>query len=214
MASDYALRNIRAMDTNGLKSARSRLKVGQAVIAERLGVSIPQVSRWENGKDNVPSSRLHAFARAYEADLTELFGDDADKPPFGQFAAEAARAIPILGEVPGGNWKEAIKNPQGYTYAPGADAPPEAYALKVDGDSMDLHVPNGFTIIIDPTDTDLYAERLFVIQRDGGDVTFKEYMDNPARLVPCSSNPEHREIPVGGGGFTILGRVIWSGKRL
>ena len=39
-----ALRNIAAMEPNGLKAARKRLKVGQAVIAERLGVSVPQVA--------------------------------------------------------------------------------------------------------------------------------------------------------------------------
>lgn len=77
MVSDFAVRKLAGMEQNGLKAARLRLKLTQPTIADRLGVSVAQVSRWENGHDNIPSYRLAALTQAYEASLEELLGDQA-----------------------------------------------------------------------------------------------------------------------------------------
>ncbi|MGV1682951.1 helix-turn-helix domain-containing protein [Sphingopyxis sp. NJF-3] len=80
METYFVQRNNAWMTELGLRDARKRLKLTQPKIAERLGVSVPQVSRWEAGEDNVPSSRLRSFAEAYEASLDELFGGRPVKP--------------------------------------------------------------------------------------------------------------------------------------
>lgn len=76
MASNYAGRNNLGMERDGLKRARKRLGVGQAVIASRMEVSIPQISRWENGVDGIPSQRLSSLLAAYEGSLEELLGEE------------------------------------------------------------------------------------------------------------------------------------------
>jgi len=207
MASGFALRNLMCMEPNGLKAARKRIGIGQAEIAERLGVSVPQVSRWENGHDNVPSVRLQAFARAYEAGLDELFGSEAGASGLPDDAAPV-RFIPLLGDAPAGNWREAFAKSRHSIPAPEQGLPQAVYALRVDGDSMDRVVPDGATIIIDPTDRDLFDKSLFVVRNGSGETTFKQYLDGPARLVPCSTNPTHETIPLGSEEITILGRVI------
>lgn len=210
MASTFALRNIAAMEVNGLKAARKRIGMTQPDIAERLGVSVPQVSRWENGENNIPSYRLPALAAAYEATIGELFDGDADDLS-GTVILDGAlpvQPIPLLGDVPAGNWREAVKKTHHFIPAPEAGIPKSAYALKVVGDSMNKVVRDGATIIIDPTDLDLFDRSYFVVRNGDGETTFKQYLDGPARLVPCSTNPDHKVTLLGSEELAILGRVI------
>jgi transcriptional regulator with XRE-family HTH domain len=88
MEAIFALRNIAAMPANNLKAARLRAGLKQPAIAEALGVSVAQVSRWENGIDNIPSARLKAMASAYSSTVGELFGEDV--------APEASTERPII----------------------------------------------------------------------------------------------------------------------
>lgn len=84
MVSGFVLRKIQSMKRDRLIAARKRLKVTQEVIAERLDVSVAQVSRWENGKDGVPSQRLQSIAQAYESTIADLFdGEGAPEIPTG-----------------------------------------------------------------------------------------------------------------------------------
>lgn len=72
MAVDYALRKIRPMVREGLKRARKAAGLTQQQIAERMNVSVPQISRWENGVDGIPSQRFPSLQRAYEASLADI----------------------------------------------------------------------------------------------------------------------------------------------
>ncbi len=73
---------------------------------------------------------------------------------------------------------------------------------------MDLIAPDGSTVIIDPDDKKLWPGSRYVIRSADGQTTFKEFQDRPARLVPCSTNPDHQEIELGGEPVTIEGKVI------
>lgn len=72
----FALRNKGAMKRTALMLARKRLGVTQEVIAERMGVSVAQISRWESGKDGIPSQRLASLSTAYEGSLNQLLGPE------------------------------------------------------------------------------------------------------------------------------------------
>lgn len=116
--------------------------------------------------------------------------------------------VPLLGKVPAGAFKAAEQMGGRWIAAPDPDLPTNAYALRVDGDSMDLLVPSGTIIIIDPDDKNLWPGRRYVVQNSDGETTFKEFQADPARLVPLSSNPEHKEIALGVEPVVIAGRVI------
>ncbi len=80
---------------NELRTLRKRAGVTQRVVAEALGVSEAQISRWESGRDNIPSSRLGPMAAAYRASIGEMFGDAANvaqtaAPSFAGIAVVAA----------------------------------------------------------------------------------------------------------------------------
>lgn len=141
--------------------------------------------------------------RAIEA----VFADGAEE------ISPAIRMIPLLGEVPAGRFQPADQKGGRRVVAPDPDTPARAYALTVKGDSMDLIVPDGAVLVIDPDDTTLWPGRRYVVRTEDGETTFKEYQDGPARLVPCSSNSVHVEIMLGSEPLSILGRVFSYSMR-
>lgn len=127
---------------------------------------------------------------------------------------EPVRTIPLVGAVPAGNWREAIRNSRGAIPIPDPSTPPNAFALKAEGDSMDLVAPDGSTIVLDPDDLDLYPNRYYVVRNSAGETTFKQFKSSPARLVPCSSNGAHKDMVLGRDQFEIVARVIGIYSRL
>lgn len=198
--------------TANLKRFRERRGLNQAHLAELVGVAQATVQRWESGKREPNHADLEKIALHLGVTVAQLFGGDgADHRPAG---AEDLVDFPLLGAVPAGPWNEAVRLSSDTVSVPASEAPRQGYALRVEGDSMDLVVPEGTRILVDPTDTDLWPTKCYVVMNEYGDVTFKRYLDNPARLVPCSSNSSHREIQLSSGGFRILGRVVWQGGPL
>ncbi len=118
------------------------------------------------------------------------------------------RTIPLLGTVPAGGFQVAEQVGGRRLAVSDPETPPNAYALTVKGDSMDLVVPDGSTIVVDPDDTALWPDYDYVVMTEDGEATYKNFQADPARLVPCSSNPAHREIMLGAEPVKVLGKVF------
>lgn len=94
------------------------------------------------------------------------------------------------------------------------DISANAFGLEIVGDSMNLLAPEGGVAVVDPDDKALYPGRRYVVVNGEGETTFKEFANDPARLVPLSTNTDHREILLGGEDvFTLVGRVSWVARR-
>lgn len=121
---------------------------------------------------------------------------------------ERIRTIPLLGSVPAGSPRDVQQKGGRRIAVSDPDTPKNAYALTVQGDSMDLIVPDGTTLVIDPDDIALWPGWRYVVEMEDGSTTYKEFQGDPPRLVPCSSNPEHREILLGARPIVIKGKVF------
>jgi SOS-response transcriptional repressor LexA len=179
------------MNAEDIKAELRSRNMSQRDLAEAVGMSENHLSKSLAGK------RLFRLA-----EMDAIRAELAPEPD-----AFTIRTIPLLGSVPAGKFRP--EEQRGGRRIPVSDpsTPPNAYALEVDGDSMDLIVPHGTTIVIDPDDRALWPGRRYIIQTEDGQTTFKEFQADPARLVPCSSNPAHKEIPLGGDPVTVVGRV-------
>lgn len=162
-------------------------------LAEAIGMNPNYLVKALGGTRSFKANEMAAIERE--------FGADPEPEP-------ALRRIRLLGEVPAGRPTEAEQRAGRWIPVADPETPPHAYALTVKGDSMDLIVPDGTTLIVDPDDKALWPGRRYVIQTEDGRTTFKEFQADPARLVPCSSNDEHADIMLGGEPITILGRVF------
>ncbi|WP_411340341.1 LexA family transcriptional regulator [Sphingopyxis sp. J-6] len=186
-----------------LRQLREALGLSQEVIADRLGCSVSQVSRWEAGRSNIPSERLPELARAYEARVADIFQDDDGKMvPLGP-------QIPIRGKVAAGVWAEAWDiTDQGLTMMGRADSDVplrDRFGVIVEGDSMSEKYPSGTFLdcVAFYANIQIQSGRRVIVQRRNLsgeiEVTVKEYRiddDGIEWLVPRSHNPSFQAFRV------------------
>lgn len=121
--------------------------------------------------------------------------------------SDRIRTIPHLGSVPAGKFRAAEQQGGRRIAVSDPGTPVNAFALTVEGNSMDLVVPSGTTLVIDPDDKALWPGKRYVIQTEDGQTTFKEFQEEPSRLVPLSTDDSHEEMLLGSEPITIVGRV-------
>jgi SOS-response transcriptional repressor LexA len=80
------------------------------------------------------------------------------------------------------------------------------FALRVQGDSMNLIAPEGSLIIVDGSERELLPRKFFVFQSSAG-ATFKRYMINPPRLEPYTTNPAHEALALDED-TVVIGRAV------
>lgn len=183
------------MTADEIKAELDRRGMTQRDLADAIGMSENYLSKALNGKREFKIPEMDAIRR--------------ELAPEPQAAGHLPiRSIPLLGRVPAGRFQPQEQQGGRRVIVSDPDVPPRAYALTVSGDSMDLLVHDGSTIVIDPDDKRLWPGFRYVVRTEDGETTFKEYQEGPARLMPCSSNPANREIELGDEPITIEGRVI------
>lgn len=133
---------------------------------------------------------------------------------FGMGAVEASETetnvvwVPVIGIAAAGAWREAIEVPMFLVpriVKPGCN---QAFAVQVDGDSMDQILPERSYAVIDPDQKELLNNRVYLIQNGGGETTIKRFRTEPARFEPVSTNPAHNIIHIGEHEISVLGRVV------
>ena len=187
--------HIGRMELEEIKARMAERGDRQADLANMLGINPTAISKAFSGK--------RQFTHAEMLKIDAWFGAQAVE------TASGIHTIPVIGQVAAGTWREAIQRPVGHMPVAATHVPKRAFGLEVQGDSMDLKVPDGGTVVVDPDDKALFPGRLFVVLNGDGETTFKQFASDPARLMPCSSNPAHQAIQLGDGTpYTVVGRVI------
>lgn len=167
-------------------------KVRQKEIAEELGIAPARVSEMLKGERKVQQREMPILVR--------YFGMDEGPDP-------SVRRIARIGMVPASSLREALAATSGSLEVP-ANLPKGVFALEVDGESMNKIAPFGCDVIVDPNDKNLFAGDLYVLGNEAGEFTFKRFVQDPARLVPLSTDPSHKGIALGSEPINIVGRVV------
>ena len=199
-----------SIPSNRVREIRKSKGLTMEQLAERVGLALNKpthfttIAKIERSQRQISGEMLRAISVALDVNPEQIV---TVTPP-----TIAVRMIPVVGKIAAGNWREAVRDPSGYIAAPVRSG--NAFALKPDGDSMNLVVGEDAVIVVDPDDLDLTDGRLYAIMNGGGETTFKRYRAQPPRLEPVSSNPIHEPIAIGREPFTVIGRVIWQGSAL
>lgn len=196
--------------SNKVRKIRKQKQLTMEQLAEKVSairgkpMHLTTIAKIERSQRQLSGEMLSAIAQALDVPPEVL----VDHVPM----TIAVRMVPLIGRIAAGKWREAIAHPDGYIPAPIRSG--NAFALKPDGDSMDLVVGDDAVIVVDPDQPDLLDGRLYAVMNGEGETTFKRFRSSPPRFEPVSSNPVHEVMHIGREPFTVLGRVIWQGSHL
>ena len=184
-------------DRDLVRATMKELKVTQKNLADRLGLNQSAVSNILNGTRQV---KVHEASLIYKT--------------LGMDRQPDIQLVPVIGLTNAGNWREAIQSPGGMVPMPSGRASSRAFAVEVKGDSMDQLVQEGEFVVCDPDQTQLYNDKVYLIENAEHETQIKLYRANPARFEPMSSNDTHRTLFIGEDQIRVIGRVVWRGGPL
>ena len=189
------------MDVEQLKLLMRERGESQAGIARLISITPDKMSKTLSGKRSLKLEEGNILRRYFGLDRPVPYPDQ----PF---------LLPIVGLVSAGNWREGFEHVRGHMPSPDTNLSKDSFVVIVEGDSMDKVVADGEAVIVDPCQRELLPRRYYVVRNASGETTFKQYLDRPARLEPCSHNASHRTIYPGQDEFTVVGRVLKAVRDL
>lgn len=172
-------------------------RVSGAGVARLLGVPAPRIAEIKKGTRRIQQNEMPILA--------EFFGMGAVSPVD---IDTNVVWVPVIGIAAAGAWREAIEVPAFLVpqiKRPGCN---QAFAVQVDGDSMNQILPERSYAVVDPDQRELRNNRVYLIQNGGGETTIKRFCTEPARFEPVSTNPAHNVIQIGEHEITVIGRIV------
>lgn len=173
------------------------LNVTQAKLAEEMGLPQSAVSNLLAGTRQV---KVHEASYIYRR-----LGIETER---------AVAFVPVIGISSAGNWREAVRLPLRQMPLPSGLAGQRAFAVELKGDSMDGLIEDGSYVVVDPDLTQLFSDRVYMIENEEHETQVKLYKSNPARFEPVSSNDTHKPMFMGEEPIRIIGRIVWKGTPL
>lgn len=190
----------RANDVIDLDAVRLAMRdrgITQKMLADEMGLNQSAVSNLLKGERSVKAHEaafIHRRLGLSEISLIDL--------------------VPVIGMTNAGNWREAIQLKGRRVPVPPKIAGKNAFALEPQGDSLDEILIEGAYIVVDPDQTQLYNDKVYLIENAEHETQVKVYRSDPARFEPRSSNSEHRAIFLGEEKIKVVGRIVWQGLPL
>lgn len=118
-----------------IRARREELGMSQGELAKRLGYkSRSTIAKIESGENDIPQSKIEAFAEALSVTAAYLMGWEENSLPANLIQMPSMRRVPLLGTIACGNPITAIENPEDYILMP--DTIHADFALRCQGDSM------------------------------------------------------------------------------
>jgi len=202
-----------------IKLMRQELALTQTELGERAGVGKAAVSLWEDGSTKTLKAEVAISLQAktgYSAHWI-VTGNGPKLAGVGNTSlAQDLKVVPLISWVQAGDWEDAVDN-----YRPGeGEEPvyttrkvgPHAYALRVEGDSMENpngrpSYPQGAKIVVDPDLAPQHGSAVVVRLESSQMATFKILMIEGGRKYLKPLNPRYPIIEVNSNA-TFCGVVV------
>lgn len=155
-----------------IRARRIALKMTQQELATKLGYrSTSTITKIEAGENDIPQSKIEAFAKALKTTPGNLTGYEKDAPT--PRHVKSVR-IPILGKVVASVPLEAAENIEGYEeIAPSIAQKGEYFALRVRGKSMEPFIIED-DIVIARKQKEVESGEIAIVLVNGDEATVKE----------------------------------------
>ncbi len=176
-----------------LKRARQQVRLSQRALARHSGLSQQLISKLENGLIE-STTEIFPLAAALRVDARWLAtGQGTDRNVVE--GPDILAQVPLISWVAAGQWREVVD-----PYPPGADdhfvpvtrrVGVHAYALRVQGDSMEPVFPNGSIIIVDPALEPHHGSFVVVRLDEAEQATFKQLVIDGGTRYLKPLNPRY-----------------------
>ena len=202
---------------SGYKIAEARIAKGwsQQQLAEKIGTTQQTIQRYESGARDLKSSVIIKLSSALGVTISYLLGlKDTDD---GSVHEDHFVDVPLYGSIAAGTPIEMMEVEDTFPVPSRMhDAHPDAFLLKVEGESMNRILPNGCYALVDPCETVEENGAPYAVCVNGYDATIKRVrkLNNGFELVPDSTDPTY---PVqtynynepGTETIAVIGRVVY-----
>ncbi|KAA1180658.1 LexA family protein [Paenibacillus sp. B2(2019)] len=190
-----------------------------AELSRRLNVNRSTIGRWRRGEISPPLSKIKEIANIFGVSPLKFISDeiqDLERPKEAISIKGTSVQVPLYGSIAAGIPLEAIPIEE-YIEIPEdiGNWYPEAFLLRVNGDSMNKVVPNGAYALISPYNgEDVGNGDVVAVQVNGYEATLKRFfrLHNTVVLEPDSYNPDHvaqnftsPELD----SLRIMGKLVW-----
>ena len=200
-----------------VKKYREAAGLTQQELSEKTAIPLKTIQDWEQtGRSPRDMQRLVPVADVLSCTVDDLLGRHIPKNAIKIKPATTAM-IPVYGSISAGTPMDIIE------YFCIAEAPaakiskhPNAFYLKVSGDSMDRELLDGHLAMIDPDSEVKNGDTVAVIV-NGHDATLKVLFQTANHIIlsPNSKNPEHKDIIIdkldpGEDQVRIVGKKVFA----
>ncbi|MES5423333.1 XRE family transcriptional regulator [Lacticaseibacillus paracasei] len=208
--------------TTGKRIADLRKKRSwtQPMLADKMSVSQSTITMWENDKRAVSSEDVKKLAKLFGTTTDYILGIDDNLPinaiPVSSEVAD--QPVMVYGEIEAGvaKWAEQdiigqINVTKSFAKRYGAN---NLFALKVNGESMNREIPNGYTAVfskdLEPESGDIVA-----VMIDSESATIKRFRETSLAVMfePSSWDPSFKPYVFPKNGiqdFKIIGKFLYA----
>lgn len=199
---------------NGYKIAEARIAKGwsQQELAEKLDTTQQTIQRYESGARDIKSSVLIKLSSVLGVTISYLLGMENAALP-----NNSTIDVPLYGRIAAGEPIEMVEVEDSQPVPIKVHEKfPDAFLLRVEGDSMNRILPNGSYALIDPAQKEPISGKPYAVCVNGFDATIKRVrrLNNGFELVPDSTDPTY--VPKvfnynepGTDPVTVIGRVVY-----
>lgn len=193
-------------------------------ISRLSGISSTTISDYLNGESSPNLERLGVLAEALGVSARALaFGEDSFVPdPAAIYGVSDFLFVPRLDVAASAGHGSIVDNEKercrlafrrDWLVREGISTNDLA-VIEARGDSMEPTIGSGDLLLIDLTQRDPGAPGIFVLRTDGALLVKRLQLDLRGRVVATSDNQAYGELVASAGEIDVIGRAVWSGRRL
>lgn len=192
---------------NRIKLYRTEKGWKQTELGEKLGITGAGISSWETGRTEPNMGQIERLAEIFGVTKTEFLGL---APNYPLASTDHTHWVPVLGRVAAGIPAEMVEDVLGYEEID--DSIGEAFALRINGDSMAPSLMKGDVVIVKRQE-DVESGDVAIVAVNGCDATCKKIVKSSDGVMLVPINPEYPPTfysndEILSAPITILGKVV------
>ena len=200
------------MGQNKIREARDAKGWTQQDLADRMGTTQQTIQRYEKGTRNIKASVLAQLSEVLDVTVAYLLGmGERDTPQVD------AVNVPLYSSISAGKPLEMSDAEAMYPIPIDVcDRWPNAFLLRVEGESMNRILPNGCYALIDPHTVIDYDGQPYALHVGMSDAAIRRVrrLAYGLELLPDSTNPSFERQTIDPAdqdapSLSIIGRVVW-----